>query len=118
MLRQDIASFGLAGTAVYAEESESNPEQVLGQKNVCSGFAVCTNHGQNSIHTQGNPYNNEPQSSDSKENNEQKGSISHTNNSYSDKLREVKKLREKRIEGVRDRLEGLGIQWNSHAILS
>lgn len=103
---------------MYAEESESNPEQVLGQKNVCSGFAVCTNHGQNSIHTQGNPYNNEPQSSDSKENNEQKGSISHTNNSYSDKLREVKKLREKRIEGVRDRLEGLGIQWNSHAILS
>ena len=82
------------------------------------GFAVCTNHGQNSIHTQGNPYKNEPQSSDSKENNEQKGSISHTNNSYSDKLREVKKLREKRIEGVRDRLEGLGIQWNPHAILS
>ena len=37
---------------------------------------------------------------------------------YSDKLREVKKLREKRIEGVRDRLEGLGIQWNPHAILS
>jgi hypothetical protein len=118
LLRQDIASFGLAGTAVYAEESESNPEQELGQKNVCSGFAVCTNHGQNSIHTQGNPYNNEPQRSDSKENNEQKGSISHTNSSYSDKLREVKKLREKRIEGVRDRLKGLGIQWNPHAILS
>ena len=58
------------------------------------------------------------QSSDSKENNEQKGSISPTNSSYSDKLREVKKLREKRIEGVRDRLEGLGIQWNPHAILS
>ena len=38
------------------------------------------------------------QSSDSKENNEKKGSLSDTNNSYSDKLREVKKLREKRIE--------------------
>jgi hypothetical protein len=36
----------------------------------------------------------------------------------SDKLREVKKLREKRIEGVRDRLKELGIQWNPHAILS
>ena len=58
------------------------------------------------------------QSSDSKENNEKKGPVSDTNNSYSDKLREVKKLREKRIEGVRDRLEGLGIQWNPHAILS
>ena len=58
------------------------------------------------------------QSSDSKENNEQKGFISHTNNRYSDKFCEVKKLREKRIEGVRDRLEGLGIQWNPHAILS
>lgn len=118
MLRQDIASFGLAGTALYADESETNTEQELGQRNVCSGFAVCTNHGQNSIHTQGNPYYNEPQSSDSKENKEQKGSISDTNNSYSDKLREVKKPREKRIEGVKDRLEGLGIQWNPHAILS
>lgn len=77
---------------MYAEESETNTEQELGQKNVCSGFAVCTNHRQNYINTQGNPYNNEPQSSDSKENNEQKGSISHTNNSYSDKLREVKNL--------------------------
>ena len=38
--------------------------------------------------------------------------------SYSDKLREVKKLREKRIEGVRDRLEGLGIQWNPHSVHS
>jgi hypothetical protein len=48
------------------------------------------------------------QSTDSKENNEKKGSISDTNNNYNDKLREVKKLREKRIEVVRDRLEGLG----------
>jgi hypothetical protein len=52
------------------------------------------------------------QSSDSKENTEKQRSISDTNNRYSDKLREVKKLREKRIDGVRDRLEGLGIQWN------
>jgi hypothetical protein len=58
------------------------------------------------------------QSSDSKENNEQKGSISHTQILASDKLHEVKKLREKRIEGVRDRLKGLGIQWNPHTILS
>jgi hypothetical protein len=57
------------------------------------------------------------QSSDSKENNEKKGPVSDTNNSYSDKLREVKKLREKRIEGVRDRLEGLGLQWNPHSVL-
>jgi hypothetical protein len=40
------------------------------------------------------------QSSDSKENTEKKGSISDTDNSYSDKLREVKKFREKRIEGL------------------
>jgi hypothetical protein len=93
LLRQDIASFGLAGTALYADESETNTEQGLGQRNVCSGFAVCTNHGQNSIHTQGNPDNNEPQSSDSKENYEQKGSISDTNNSVSDKLLEVKNRR-------------------------
>jgi hypothetical protein len=58
------------------------------------------------------------QSSDSKENNEKKGSISDTNNAYIDKLREVKKLREKRKEGVRDRLEGLGIQWDPHSVRS
>jgi hypothetical protein len=40
------------------------------------------------------------QSSDSKENTEKQGSISDTNNRYSDKLREVKKLREKRIDGL------------------
>lgn len=41
---------------MYADDFETNTEQELGQKNVCTGFVVCTNHGQTSIHTQGNPY--------------------------------------------------------------
>jgi hypothetical protein len=43
---------------VYADDSETDTEQELGQKNVCTGFVVCTNHGQTSIPTQGNPCNN------------------------------------------------------------
>jgi retron-type reverse transcriptase len=57
------------------------------------------------------------QSSDSKENHSKRGSFL-TQILASDKLHEVKKLREKRIEGVRDRLKGLGIQCNPHTILS
>jgi hypothetical protein len=34
---------------VYADDFEANTEQELEQKNVCTGFVVCTNHGQTII---------------------------------------------------------------------
>jgi hypothetical protein len=37
------------GIAVFADESDTNTEQEIKQKNVCSGFAICTNIANNLI---------------------------------------------------------------------
>lgn len=49
-----MATIGLighvvAGIPAYADESETNTDQVIKQKNVCSGFAICTNIANNLI---------------------------------------------------------------------
>ena len=49
-----MATIGLighvvAGIPAYADESERNTEQEIKQKNVCSGFAICTNIANNLI---------------------------------------------------------------------
>ena len=47
-----MATIGLighvvAGIPAYADESETNTEQEIKQKNVCSGFAICSNIADN-----------------------------------------------------------------------
>jgi hypothetical protein len=37
------------GLAVFADESDTDTEQEIKQKNVCSGFAICTNIANNLI---------------------------------------------------------------------
>jgi hypothetical protein len=49
-----VATIGLMGhnvpgIQVYGDESETNTEQDIKQKNVCSGFAICTNIADNLI---------------------------------------------------------------------
>lgn len=39
----------VVGISAYADESETNTDQVIKQKNVCSGFAICTNIANNLI---------------------------------------------------------------------
>jgi hypothetical protein len=49
-----MATIGLIGQfvpgiAVFADESDTNTEQKINQKNVCSGFAICGNIADNLI---------------------------------------------------------------------
>jgi hypothetical protein len=44
-----LVDFGVSGTPVYADESETSTEQKIEQENVCSGFAVCSNTADNLI---------------------------------------------------------------------
>ena len=37
------------GLAVFADESDTDTEQKIKQKNVCSGFAICSNIADNLI---------------------------------------------------------------------
>jgi hypothetical protein len=37
------------GIAVFADESDTNTEQKIKQKNACSGFAICSNIADNLI---------------------------------------------------------------------
>jgi hypothetical protein len=37
------------GLAVFADDSDTDTEQKIKQKNVCSGFAICTNIADNLI---------------------------------------------------------------------
>jgi hypothetical protein len=49
-----MATIGLIGqivpgVAVFADESDTETEQKIKQKNVCSGFAICSNIADNLI---------------------------------------------------------------------
>jgi hypothetical protein len=49
-----MATIGLIGQIVpgldvFADESDTNTEQKIKQKNVCSGFAICSNIADNLI---------------------------------------------------------------------
>ena len=49
-----MATIGLIGQivpgiAVFADESDTDTKQKIKQKNVCSGFAICTNIANNLI---------------------------------------------------------------------
>jgi hypothetical protein len=49
-----MATIGLTdqivpGIAVFADESDTDTEQKIKQKNVCSGFAICSNIADNLI---------------------------------------------------------------------
>ena len=49
-----MATIGLMGQivpglAVFADDSDTDTEQKIKQKNVCSGFAICTNIADNLI---------------------------------------------------------------------
>jgi hypothetical protein len=38
-----LMGFVPSGESVFGDESETNTEQKIKQKNVCSGFAICSN---------------------------------------------------------------------------
>jgi hypothetical protein len=38
-----LMGFVPSGEYVFGDESETNTEQKIKQKNVCSGFAICSN---------------------------------------------------------------------------
>jgi hypothetical protein len=44
-----LMGHNVLGIHVYADESETNTEQDIKQKNVCSGFAICSNIADNLI---------------------------------------------------------------------
>jgi len=44
-----LMGHNVPGIHVYADESDTNTEQDIEQKNVCSGFAICSNISYNLI---------------------------------------------------------------------